>query len=290
VTAVALSPDGQYALSGSRDNTVKVWDLLTGEPVVTFSGDSLFMGCAVAPDGVTMVAGDGLGVVHFLRWEIDSSLLPLPRRSPGADNPASLFYRGLSWAQQGRGEEAFACWQKAVNLRPDAAPRIWQQGGKALLWAGECYEEAARCFQNGVQLQPDNPELWNGLAIAQRRAGDAEAALSTYDRALELQPDAPYLWANRAYALRTLGSYPEAQANFHQALKLDPTYANAYYNLACLYALQGKVELALDHLRQAIDFNPKYRELAKTYTDFDGIRQDTRFRALIENRAIPGTD
>jgi hypothetical protein len=42
---------------------------LTGNEVATFSGESGFEGCAVAPDGVTVVAGDASGVVHFLRLE-----------------------------------------------------------------------------------------------------------------------------------------------------------------------------------------------------------------------------
>ena len=49
--------------------TLKVWDLATGRCVATFWGDSPFLTCAVAPDGVTIVAGDQAGVVHFFRLE-----------------------------------------------------------------------------------------------------------------------------------------------------------------------------------------------------------------------------
>ncbi len=40
VTSVAFSPDGKHALSGSVDNTLKLWDIATGKEVRTFSGNT----------------------------------------------------------------------------------------------------------------------------------------------------------------------------------------------------------------------------------------------------------
>jgi superkiller protein 3 len=46
--------------------------------------------------------------------------------------------------------------------------------------------------------------------------------------------------------------------------------------------LQGNVDIAIENLQQAINLNPdKYREMAKTESDFDSIREDGRFQALI---------
>ncbi|MCT7975118.1 WD40 repeat domain-containing protein [Laspinema olomoucense] len=69
VTAVAITPDGQQVVSASWDRTLKLWDLATGEVVASFSGVSKFRSCAVAPDGVTVVAGEESGQVLFLRLE-----------------------------------------------------------------------------------------------------------------------------------------------------------------------------------------------------------------------------
>ncbi|MEG4092890.1 WD40 repeat domain-containing protein [Microcoleus sp. Pol12B4] len=68
VNAVAIAPNGLIAVSGSLDRTLKIWDLLSGKEIASFSGGSVF-GCAIAPDGVTVVAGDRSGRVHFLRLE-----------------------------------------------------------------------------------------------------------------------------------------------------------------------------------------------------------------------------
>ena len=69
VRAVAITPDGRQLVSASVDQTLKVWDFHSGRTLATFSADAPILACAVAPDGVTMVAGDSAGKVHFLRFE-----------------------------------------------------------------------------------------------------------------------------------------------------------------------------------------------------------------------------
>ncbi|MGA1132208.1 MAG: TPR end-of-group domain-containing protein [Prochlorotrichaceae cyanobacterium] len=70
-------------------------------------------------------------------------------------------------------------------------------------------------------------------------------------------------------------------ASYDEALKYKPDYASAWYNKSCCYALQNQLELALAHLQQAIKLDPQYRDMARSDSDFDGIRRDDRFQALI---------
>ena len=69
VEAVAVTPNGKNVISGSYDNTLKVWDIETGQVIASFSGDGSLHACAVSPDGVTIIAGEASGRVHFLRLE-----------------------------------------------------------------------------------------------------------------------------------------------------------------------------------------------------------------------------
>ncbi|UNU23951.1 WD40 repeat domain-containing protein [Microcoleus vaginatus] len=69
VSAAAIAPNRKIAVSGSSDRTLKIWDLLSGKEIASFSGDAEFDCCAIAPDGVTVVAGARSGRVHFLRLE-----------------------------------------------------------------------------------------------------------------------------------------------------------------------------------------------------------------------------
>jgi hypothetical protein len=69
VQAVAIAPDGKRVISASFDKTLRIWDMASGKEIASFIGDNWFNCCAIAPDGVTVVAGDQSGPMHFLRLE-----------------------------------------------------------------------------------------------------------------------------------------------------------------------------------------------------------------------------
>jgi PKD repeat protein len=52
VNSVAFSPDGRYAISGSKDNTIKLWEVSSGAEIRTFQGHtSSVLSVAFSPDG-----------------------------------------------------------------------------------------------------------------------------------------------------------------------------------------------------------------------------------------------
>ena len=66
---MAVTPDGQRAVSASLDQTLKVWDLEIGEVVATFTGDGVADCCAFSDALELIVAGDSRGHVHSLHLE-----------------------------------------------------------------------------------------------------------------------------------------------------------------------------------------------------------------------------
>ena len=60
VTYVTFSPDGSTLASGSVDATVKLWDVTTGEEVITFDGhSSVVYSVGFSPDGTLLASVNG---------------------------------------------------------------------------------------------------------------------------------------------------------------------------------------------------------------------------------------
>src|SRR5262245_26209757 len=58
IAALAFSPDGRFAASGSNDNAVKLWDVATGRELRSFKGHSKSVkSVAFSPDGRLLLTG-----------------------------------------------------------------------------------------------------------------------------------------------------------------------------------------------------------------------------------------
>ncbi|MGD1717303.1 WD40 repeat domain-containing protein [Dapis sp. BLCC M172] len=68
ISVATFTPDGKQVILG-LNKTIKVLSMETGEEVASFTGESDVECCAVAPDGMTIVAGERSGSLHFLRLE-----------------------------------------------------------------------------------------------------------------------------------------------------------------------------------------------------------------------------
>ncbi len=191
------------------------------------------------------------------------------------------YNRGIVLGNLGRDEEEIASYDKVVEIQPDYQD-AWYNRGNALFNLGRD-EEAIASYDKALSIKPDDHEAWNNRGNALRNLGRNEEAMACYDKALSIQPDYHEAWNSRGIALVNLGRDEEAMACYDKALSIQPDYYYAWYNKACCYALQGNINQAIENLQIAINLNPqRYRELAKTDSDFDSIRDDERFQALIQ--------
>ena len=72
--SVAISADGRFWLSGSKDNTLKLWELATGRCLRTFEGHTNYINSvAITPDGKRVLSGseDKTLILWYLDWDYE---------------------------------------------------------------------------------------------------------------------------------------------------------------------------------------------------------------------------
>jgi Flp pilus assembly protein TadD len=134
--------------------------------------------------------------------------------------------------------------------------RIEQPGtfkGEMLYLKGEAlrslenYQDAVPLLVDAVDLKPSNIHAWMALGWCYKRTGRLDDAIDSLERAHEVEPSEPLI----------------------------------DYNLACYYSLKGVKQRALDYLTRAINVNPRFKDLVGGEPDFDPIRSDPGFQALV---------
>jgi len=180
-----------------------------------------------------------------------------------------------------RYEEALESCEKAIDLAPESVT-AWANRGTTLRNL-ERYEEALAACDRAFKIDSKNHHALNTKALALSLLKNFEKAITAIDEAINLKPQEVLLRANRGIILARAGRYTEALADCEQAIKQDPKHESGYYGKACCYALQGEIGQAIDNLQKAIDIAPRLsRREAKHNPDFDSIRDDEGFRALMQ--------
>jgi len=87
---------------------------------------------------------------------------------------------------------------------------------------------------------------------------------------------------SRGNAWRGKKDYQNAIRDYDEAIRLNPRFTLAYYGKACCFALQGQTKAAVDNLEKALEQGFRDFEQLKRSPDLDSIRDDERFRRLIE--------
>ncbi|WP_416670963.1 tetratricopeptide repeat protein [Egbenema bharatensis] len=220
------------------------------------------------------VALDDLGQYQQAIDSYDKALEYKPDKHQAWNN------RGVALKNLGQYQQAIDSYDKALEFKPDDHEAWYSRGGA--LYKLEQYQQAIDSYDKALEFKPDDHEAWYSRGGALYNSGQYQQAIDSLDKALEYKPDYHQAWSNRGLALANLGQYQQAIDSYDKALEFKADQHEVWYNKACCYGLQGDIEQAIQNLQQSIALNPECRELAKTDEDFDRIRHDDRFQALIE--------
>jgi Tfp pilus assembly protein PilF len=165
---------------------------------------------------------------------------------------------GLTYAQQGRIEEAISHYRTALQFNPNSV-HLHNNLGVALLERGQI-EDAIGHYVMALRLKSDYAETHNNLGVAMFRQGQFDRAMAHYREALRLDPDFGKAHNNLGNVLVEKGQFDEAIVHYSRALELKSNYPEAHNNLGVALAQLGKMNEAIVQFQEALRLKPDYNQ------------------------------
>jgi WD40 repeat protein len=137
VRAVAFSRDGKRLVSASRDETVRIWDVATGEEVKVIRVGEPLAAVALSPDGRYVLVGT-LGASSIVRLDLKSEKAVVSL--PGHLNRVM----GVCFTRDGK---------RAVSASQDGTLRIWDMRTLKLIHTLKGHESSVAAVALSVDGQ-----------------------------------------------------------------------------------------------------------------------------------------
>jgi tetratricopeptide (TPR) repeat protein len=144
----------------------------------------------------------------------------------------------------------------ALEAYPDLAPAHYV---KALAdrRAGDLVE-ARQSLERAVQIDPTFTRARTELAEVLEEAEDFQAAAAAYRALSRSSPNDPTLHFRLAVAARKAGLIDQAISEYQAAARIDPSLGEAHYNLAVLYLREKQApDLAAKSFQRFLELDPE---------------------------------
>jgi tetratricopeptide (TPR) repeat protein len=126
-------------------------------------------------------------------------------------------------------------------------------------------EEAIACYTEALRLQPGNSQVWAAVGNAYRQADQPEEAVNSYQKAIELKPRNTQFWRMLADTYIAMQQWDDAIPVLAQVVEIKPDADdvwNIHQVLAQLYVQTGQHEQALVHAQTALQLAPEDQQAA----------------------------
>ncbi|MEL0659721.1 MULTISPECIES: hypothetical protein [Psychromonas] len=136
-----------------------------------------------------------------------------------------------------------------------------------------------RIADNHIEIEKIN-EIHN-LWLRAQKSQTPEQKMAAYDAILKIRPGDLEALTSKADAAMELKEFHWALSICNRVLDMDDTNQDAFYQRACAYACLGVEDQAISDLEKAIEGRSSLRELAADEDDFENLRGNDAFDALL---------
>jgi TolB-like protein/cytochrome c-type biogenesis protein CcmH/NrfG len=186
----------------------------------------------------------------------------------------------------GRNEEADRDFRRAMDLNPGWGDACYFYG-RALFQAGR-FDEAVAAYEEAARRNPDDFSSLALMESVHQKRGDLAAArtaglraLAVIERRLRTEPDNDRALYMGAIEDVIHGDRARGFARIERAVALMGDDYATLYNAACLYGRLGQADRALELLDRAVGAGRGFRRWIENDADFDSVRADARFQAIL---------
>ncbi len=120
--------------------------------------------------------------------------------------------------------------------------------------------QAKKYFDKALQMKPDDPDIYDNLAVIAFKNDDFAEAIRLENIAVKLDSTDLDYYTNRGFAKASLKQYKEAVKDYNKSMAIAPD-AHTLANRADAYFQLGKYKEAISDLNQALTDFPKSKDL-----------------------------
>ena len=187
------------------------------------------------------------------------------------DHYRALHLLGLVMFEAGHYKEAVKLIEKSVKIQADD----YAYNDLGQIWIKlDTLDLAKACFQKAIELRPNNAFAINNLANCLKKAGDSQQALNLYQDAVDLCPDNPVFLANLGNSLRKTDQHEKAIAVLLRSVELTDTPADVHCSIGLCQEQLGQFAEAEKHYRFAIDHNPHHANAVAALLTLPSVQFD----------------
>lgn len=182
------------------------------------------------------------------------------------DDERTWLNMGVAYHKKGDYQRACKCYEKAITInanfgqayynygllmfaqdRKDDAAKFYQKAiktdrhlkdawiGLARVFKVTKAEHAEKCYNEAVQIAPNDSEVLDAYARFLTETNRPQQALQFYNKALALNDQQDDIWLNRGVALESVGDFTGAIESYDTALVINPENEKAWSFKAMRY-------------------------------------------------------